>query len=570
MSIAFKQHFHQQQRSASPVPSQGRSAQQQFQQQQQQQRGKNMQRQQKRDNSPHNSQAALNVSLLVKKRNRSGNTNKKLQAVQGDTEQAAETSLTQIPSVTTSSAPQQENQQRNGNSRNQRYPQQQQQQQQLPRQQNQKQQSQLGSLLQTAKEKAGIIGEAEGAGKSGIPGILNVPRGVFQNETTGRKGPNNQKKVNIPPNAVVVRPSQPRQTASAPPALADSTTEGPTPHGDGSIGRRRRQRRKRVAERSDILKEAEAGSSSDEKNEAAPTIIPSVMQNVHIIPLVSPPEDARPSMPRRRLSAPDATMLQAQSEALSRAPDSARSTRTADRLYAGANFQNSPAASNLPIPVFSTRQQTPTSASATNTMSDMLPRSYESTSVPNSFFGMHHHTGFSGFGPTRTPSHEVLRVQLEHSPTPPPRTHDSLNRHQNTAETEMFSMEDDHRDTHPRTTDADLRKKSRELLSLLSGASRSAPTSGDASPLRSSQTSSPVGFADPFADPRAAGEERLGGMQMQKPVAVRGAFGQQQESESPSPPQQHGVLHHHQQHQQQDHNVLAQISQNLKNMLKIN
>ena len=203
-----------------------------------------------------------------------------------------------------------------------------------------------------------------------------------------------------------------------------------------------------------------------------------------------------------------------------------------------------------------------------------MSQSYESTSAPNSFFGFpqHHHHHHNNF--MRTPSHEVLRMQLEQSPTPPPRTRDRK-------EPEMFTMEEE-RDV-PRTTDAELRKKSRELLSLLSGA-KSSPPSGDASPLRSSQTS-PVGFSnDPFADPRTFEFESNSLPRMShphhphhqhhlsappvpmsvmdsvaKPVAMRPVGGDVR----PGPVQQ-------QHHAGQDHNVLAQISQNLKNMLKIN
>ena len=221
----------------------------------------------------------------MKKRNRGGSGNKRGQEVQGDAEPI-------IPNISPQNPFEPAQQQVNENNRNQRYPQQQQQQRQ------QKQQSQLGSLIQTAKEKAAAFGEREANGKSGVPGILHVPRSVLQNDASAKRGPKGQQqqqqKGNFLPTPAL-RPAKPRQTASAPPVLADPADGGLASGDLSQSARKRKPRRKRILGRTDVQKEkeAESGSSGDEKADAAATVIPSVMQKVHILPLVSPSQDSR-------------------------------------------------------------------------------------------------------------------------------------------------------------------------------------------------------------------------------------------------------------------------------------
>ncbi|KAI9014748.1 hypothetical protein BC832DRAFT_589245 [Gaertneriomyces semiglobifer] len=118
-------------------------------------------------------------------------------------------------------------------------------------------------------------------------------------------------------------------------------------------------------------------------------------------------------------------------------------------LYAGATFQNSPAASALPVPVFSNRSLTksapPMQTSPTNIT--------ESTSLPTPV--MNSQTRH----PPRTYSHEALNVV--HTPSPCRSTRHGNRFHDDS----VFAMDDDHHSA--RLNDDDLRKKSRDLLSLL-------------------------------------------------------------------------------------------------------
>ncbi|KND03035.1 uncharacterized protein SPPG_02104 [Spizellomyces punctatus DAOM BR117] len=147
----------------------------------------------------------------------------------------------------------------------------------------------------------------------------------------------------------------------------------------------------------------------------------------------------------RRLSAPDLRLQHQDQPLMDPHPADTQSNQATGSLYAGATFQNSPAASALPLPVFSGRcgpkgPVIPMASSAATT---------ESSSLPTPSF----HPPLLR-GPSRTFSHETLNM----TGTPSPRRYMELDQ-------EMFNMDDD-----ARINDEELRKKSRDLLSLLTGA----------------------------------------------------------------------------------------------------
>ncbi|KAJ3281935.1 hypothetical protein HK104_011180 [Borealophlyctis nickersoniae] len=473
MSVAIKQYQHQRPASPGPLSSGfGRSPQQQR---------RNQQKFQKRDNSPHN-QAAL-VTLSVKKRSR-GQSAQRGNNMNNNMPQQRPQQPQQITQQNTPQTPPFE---------------------QLPQQQRSPKpvRSQLGSALSSTKNQEAALPSSGDAKTDAVDGLS--PK-TPPNERSGRRNRGKNKQDLVTPAAILARlPSDPRtkqHPSSAPPSISEPGAPSLTPK--GSI-KKRRNRRRRNIERNELPKEPESSSSSDEKaGTSPPVIVPSVLQNVERAPL-NTKEEMR--TPRRRSSAPDASLLHMQMQAERVADvaivgsDSAKSARMVDRLYAGATFQTSPAASALPIPVFSSRK--------------VSGGHQESSSVPSSVLGLPPHY------PQRMPSHETLRGHLDNSPS---RGREAF------ADSEMFSMEEE-----PLRTDEELRKKSRELLSLLSGAAK-VGTSPDHSHHTNGVSDAHINFGNPFYMP---------------------------------PPQ---TSHPHvrpQAQSGQDHSVLAQISQNLKDMLKI-
>ncbi|KAJ3147899.1 hypothetical protein HDU86_007637 [Geranomyces michiganensis] len=174
---------------------------------------------------------------------------------------------------------------------------------------------------------------------------------------------------------------------------------------------------------------------------------------------------------QRRLSAPDLRLQEmtaalAAAAAASAGPDSARHPQTntpgKNPLYAGAQFQNSPAASALPMPVFTDRSSKHYPMHPEPTRPATSPSdSTEASSLPNPVL---HAPLFRA--PNRTGSHEgaagggrasVRGGGVGGSPATTPRVRP---RSSADPDSEMFAMDEE---------PDDLRKKSRHLLSLLTG-----------------------------------------------------------------------------------------------------
>ncbi|KAI8585624.1 hypothetical protein BDZ88DRAFT_442253 [Geranomyces variabilis] len=168
---------------------------------------------------------------------------------------------------------------------------------------------------------------------------------------------------------------------------------------------------------------------------------------------------------QRRLSAPDLRlqeMTAALAAAASAGPGSARQPQSSppgkNPLYAGAQFQNSPAASALPMPVFTDRGSKHYPMHPDPTRPAISPSdSTEASSLPNPVL---HAPLFRA--PNRTGSHEGAAgggrgggAGGSPSTTPRVRPRSSVD-----PDSEMFAMDEE---------PDDLRKKSRHLLSLLTG-----------------------------------------------------------------------------------------------------
>ncbi|KAI8821018.1 uncharacterized protein EV422DRAFT_49545 [Fimicolochytrium jonesii] len=209
-----------------------------------------------------------------------------------------------------------------------------------------------------------------------------------------------------------------------------------------------------------------------------------------------PQTSTTPSQRQRRLSAPD---LRLQQMAKSLIPSDSTTRNPAenpqgdaiitspsknDALYAGATFQNSPAASALPMPTFSNRNSTGPKTLFPNAGAFIQPDHHhhhhhdaymESSSLPGP--GMHHLTEHLPRGPTRTVSHEALANvagshQRSHNLSHGVNMHHPHQHQQQVKDLELFSMDDEQqRDTGEHIyNDEELRQKSRDLLSLLTRA----------------------------------------------------------------------------------------------------
>ncbi|KAI8918401.1 hypothetical protein DFJ77DRAFT_292726 [Powellomyces hirtus] len=267
---------------------------------------------------------------------------------------------------------------------------------------------------------------------------------------------------------------------------------------------------------------------------------------------------------QRRLSAPDLRLQQMTAEMAQASPTVTGNPQISPgkggTLYAGATFQNSPAASALPMPVFTDRGvKSTTSALASS------PDSVESSSLPTPSL---HAPLFRG--PSRTFSHEALNAASSPS---------TRERHQH-HDQEMFAMDDEHKDE-------DLKQKSRHLLSLLTGTRNGAPTHSHSFPnptqyeqphLHSNNNHPnyphhpihPHHHVHPYAHD-SGGSNGSGGGGGQR------EFSAPPFTARPMPPRPlsmpgHLPAHHQQQQQPQpaqDENILARISHDLKNMLNI-
>ncbi|KAI9106147.1 hypothetical protein DFS34DRAFT_48645 [Phlyctochytrium arcticum] len=216
-------------------------------------------------------------------------------------------------------------------------------------------------------------------------------------------------------------------------------------------------------------------------------VSPDFTDYTHQQPLDGKPRSANSSATgrQRRLSAPD---LRLQPDGMVNGEGVVTCN---DGLYAGATFQNSPAANTLPVPVFATRKSVPLNdllmsgggghgagpASQRQTEHTSTSRFAESSSLPDP--GFHYPSVLplhqSHRPPARTFSHETLATPASRSSaghaghggminTPSPRRHVTDN--------EMFAMDDDPyaNENSRKGSDEDLRQKSQALFSLLKGA----------------------------------------------------------------------------------------------------
>ncbi|KAI9205937.1 uncharacterized protein BJ171DRAFT_55315 [Polychytrium aggregatum] len=135
--------------------------------------------------------------------------------------------------------------------------------------------------------------------------------------------------------------------------------------------------------------------------------------------------------------------------------------------YAGANFQNSPAAHNLPIPKFGSRKS---ESGSSPTPSDRLtglagsPRSF--TEGTNTFVASDHAQVYAQSERLHSRSFESMSYYEQHLGTPIPY---NKHHHARTEPVDMFNMDDDH-DSH-RISNEELRQKSINLLALLTQSS---------------------------------------------------------------------------------------------------
>ncbi|KAI9359589.1 hypothetical protein DFJ73DRAFT_757560 [Zopfochytrium polystomum] len=216
------------------------------------------------------------------------------------------------------------------------------------------------------------------------------------------------------------------------------------------------RRRSPKTGRSNHQTQPDGESSSPSSDEGVASGI-SLMQMAHSI---DAPNHLSPTRFRtRRLSVPDAS-AQATAKKLEQQPPST----PIERHYAGATFQNAPAAHTLPIPVFA----------GNSSLSPVVARTLDVSNRPRSASGSSgsEHQQIRPISPVHS-SPLQFQQSVRSSLSKPPLSSRPSSIGSAALDSAMFDMDSFDSDT---VDDALLKKKSKDLLQLLSGASKNITT----------------------------------------------------------------------------------------------